>query len=387
MKRSLRAVGAVVCLAMVAAFAVPQDGLGKKRGGGGGDSGGGNSGGGNSGGGGNTGRVDRGGSRTGGGNNSGGSVGTGGTSGRVTQGGSTSGNYGGNRTGSGQSGTVILPDDPQRTLRRPSRSGNVSYGSQNNVRFDDKSYRINRARTGFLHNLDRKIDRTEGRVGVIVSPLNGAPWGYRWGYCHYNRNWRDDNFWYPYYIFDPFAYNRFVCSPWYYYPFLPPYINTTRIIVVNNYYGYNNWSGDPYYWQAPDNGTRYSDDRDSRYDRDLDYSIEDLVTAFQRNDRRSASHLIPRSGSVAIYLDGQYNYSLNPDDFYDLFMDAVENAKTTRYMIEDVRYGRGVAKVRARHDYEDPWGRSETVWHEFTLEQDRGGYVIREFGTDYDLNR
>jgi len=183
-------------------------------------------------------------------------------------------------------------------------------------------------------------------------------------------------------VFDPFAYDRFYCSPWYYYSFLPAYINTTRVIVVNNYYGYNDWQGDVYNY-----GGGYSDDGyrgNDRRDRDLDFALDDITKAFDDNDNRTASSLIPRSGSVAIFMDGKYNYSLNPDDFNDLFMDAVENAKTDKYVIESVRTNRGVARVVARHEYTDPSGDPQTVWHTYTLEEEHGQYVIREFGTDYD---
>jgi hypothetical protein len=389
MKLSWRSVGALVCLTLVVGFASPQDGLGKRRGGGGGGTSGGGSGGsgsGNSGGGNNSGgggRVDTGGGRSNGGSSGGGSRSGGGSVG----GGSRSGG------GSNSGGSITFPptnlqrdrgtNDPNRGQNqvglgraiRQSRSGTVHYGSSNNRAIDRTNFRIGRAQSGIFSQLDRRIQRSESRVGIVYGNYRGNNWGYRTGYCHWNNNWRDDNFWYPFYVFDPFSFNRFVCSPWYYYSFLPPYLNTTRIVVVNNYYNYQNFNGDRYEWRRPSNSDRY--DRN----RDLDFAIDDIVSAFEEGDRRAVNRMIPRSGSIAIFLDGRYNYSLNPDDFYDLFMDVMENSRTRRYIVEDVRTSGGVTRVTARHEYLDSWGAQQTVYHEYTLEQERGGYVIREFGT------
>jgi hypothetical protein len=87
---------------------------------------------------------------------------------------------------------------------------------------------------------------------------------------------------------------------------------------------------------------------------------------------------------VHILMDGRYAYSLGPEDFYDLFMDAVENTRTVDYRVVDVKRTRDVARVIAEHEYEDPWGRRVRVNHYIKLEYERGGYVIREFGTSED---
>ena len=85
----------------------------------------------------------------------------------------------------------------------------------------------------------------------------------------------------------------------------------------------------------------------------------------------------------AIFVDGEYTYSMEPRDFEDFLIDAVEGTRTTRYEITRVERRGREAEVQARHEYEDPWGRRAVVYHHFRLEDVRGYYVITRFGTSY----
>ncbi|AIE86751.1 hypothetical protein [Fimbriimonas ginsengisoli] len=391
-------ISATATLALLTALAMPQSGpIGKRGGSGGGGSssgggggsrgGGSGSGGGHSSGGGssnsgggssNSGggqREDRGGSR--GGSRSGGD--SGGGYGGGSQGGGGpifSGGGGGTRSGGDQGGggIVISGDQDGGTRRRhDSRSGRVQYGTNDNAYIHGRSgpVRIDRAPV-IINNgqLQRRVGQNERGVGIVRG-------GYRYGYYHYRRDWQDDWFCYPYYAFDPFRFDRCVTSPWYYYVSCPPYLNYSRVTIVN-VYPTSNWSGDNYDWRPID---QY--DRNARYE-DLDYAIEDIVDVFQNGSRRSLDRLVPRRGSVNIYTEGNYSYSLGADDFYDLYQDGMENVNTVRYQIVDVQRDRnGNARVLARHEFIDPWNQRQTVWHTYYLQRERRDYVIREFGTSY----
>lgn len=403
-----RWVATFVVVGLMAASAAPQSGPGGKRGPGGGGGGGGSqgpSGGGGSrepgGGGGGQSRPretpppDRTPSRRepggGGGGGGGTSFPTGG--GGTREPGNSGGGGGGSRGGGSGDNTPIIrggtrptntipSDGPESRGTRPqvtSRSGHTQYGTVNNsgTRGNVQVWRNDRAPI-IIDNgvLGRRVDRSEN-VRVIV---NGR--GYRVGYYHYNPRWCDDWFVYPYYIFDPWGYQR-TCyvSPWYYYVSIPAYIDSSRVIIVGNFPS-RNWVGIDYTW-----GGR--GDWDRRDDRDLDYALQDLQDAFERQDRRSANRLIPRSGRVNIYTDNRYSYSLNADDFYDLFMDGLFNAQTRRYEITRVQLSqRGdSARVTARHETTDPWGNPQVVYHTFFLDRDGRDFVIREFGTSIDNGR
>ena len=202
----------------------------------------------------------------------------------------------------------------------------------------------------------------------------------RVGYYHYYNNWCDDNFWFNWYVFDPFRSSNCFISPWYYYPHLPAYVNRRcgTIISIN----LSPWYGSYYNWRRPASYGYY--DSYSSYDYSaLDYAVEDIRRAFQDNDRRSLERLIPTRDRVAIFVDGEYTYSMEPRDFEDFMIDAVEGTRTSRYEITRVERRGREAEVQARHEYEDPWGRRAVVYHHFRLEDVRGYYVITRFGTSY----
>jgi hypothetical protein len=256
------------------------------------------------------------------------------------------------------------------------RTGTSRYNTQSNngtnQRFEFGRDRISLER-GSLPSQVRREDNIQ---------ITGANGRWRVGYYHYDNRWRDDYFCYPHYTFTPYG-NNCTVSPWYYYPQLPGYIVTNRIIYLNG--TSCNWNqGVVYNWSRDWNygNSRYDDRSDNRYDgrdRYLDESVRDIVRAFEDRDRRSLDRVVPRNGRVNIYVDGNYTYSLGSDDYYDLMVDNIFNSRTNRYDITSVRNYRGAAQVAARHDFLDSWGRRATMYHYYRLEEDRNGYYITDF--------
>lgn len=206
--------------------------------------------------------------------------------------------------------------------------------------------------------------RREDRIRIIT---NG-----RRGYVHYNPSWCDDWFYSPWYVFDPFR-SHCVVSPWYWYPHLPGYLSLSRVVYVQVPVIV---FGSSYDWNPPSRGwnnTRYTE---------LDYTVDDLVRGFERADMRLIGRLAPREGRVHYYFDGQYEYSLHAEDFYDMMSDLVEGTQTLNYRVLDVRRNRGDAVVFAEHVFLDSWGARRSNYHMIRLEErDRGRYEIAEFGT------
>ena len=75
-----------------------------------------------------------------------------------------------------------------------------------------------------MNNGNRTYQR---RVGTSQSLVVN---GYRWGYVHYRRDWRDAWFNFPCYAYTPYAYATQFPSPWYTYYSLPPYIYGNNIV-------------------------------------------------------------------------------------------------------------------------------------------------------------
>ncbi|MBV6457189.1 MAG: hypothetical protein HONBIEJF_00296 [Fimbriimonadaceae bacterium] len=196
--------------------------------------------------------------------------------------------------------------------------------------------------------------------------------GWRSGYYVDNWRWGDRGFIYPFYE-SSYYHERCVTSPWYYYSCLPGYVLSVRV-------RFGNWTliacNDRYDWGRRDRYDRYD-----RYDRELDNAIEDIQDAWENRDARALERLIPRRGNVNILLDGYFRYSINSDDYYDMMADAIWTSPTHRYEIYDVYTGRNHARVVACHTYYDAWGRSNSVFHTYVLEEGRRGYEIIEFGT------
>lgn len=196
--------------------------------------------------------------------------------------------------------------------------------------------------------------------------------GYRRGYYQYDPKFRDNWFWFKRYCYTPVI-QACVCSPWYYYAQLPPYLVLGDVMIVGA-------PIEPYYGQSYGYGSSLDDGTASNPQ--LDASLDNLVRAFRQHDASRIDPLVSPSGQVAIFMDGSYSYSLRSGDFQDMLHDAISDVRTVAYRVLDVRGADdGTVKVEAEHDAQDPWGQSQTVYHTFRLVNERGTFVIREFGT------
>lgn len=258
--------------------------------------------------------------------------------------------------------------------RVTSRSGSTQYGSQNN-------------RIGLgSHTVPVYIDtapttRSSASISFQVLRESQVYAGkFRQGYYHNNRNWRDDYFCYPYYYFEPY-WGHSVISPWYYYPNLPGYLASSRCLFltvrIGPFHGYiYDWS--PRYVSY---NPYYNVQRNTSRNEELDLAMEDLVYAFERYNIRAIDRLIDRNQNVNIFIDDQYAYTLYSDDFRDLMVDNIQATETRNYTIEQIRVNGNVARVIARHDFIDPWGRYDSTYHFYQMRRDRYGYTITDFGT------
>ncbi len=221
-------------------------------------------------------------------------------------------------------------------------------------------------------SLNVQIGRTGIRTGSRLA--FGADFGgLRIGFVSYSGGYRRGGFGYGHYFYDPYDY-ACVASPWYRYSYLPPYLDRTRVIVVNNYPSTWGWDG----WTTYD----YRSVRDDRRDEAVQDALDDLRSAFERQSEQDANRLVPQSGNVAIFNEGRYDYSLSPEDFLGMFLDGVEQSKTLSYEILEARRQGDEVRVRARHEYEDSWGARQSTIHTLTFRREGGDYVIREFGSE-----
>jgi len=268
--------------------------------------------------------------------------------------------------------------------RKDSHSGTDHYSGSNNALSVGKLSRTTfnghaptdlRSSTSG-HNLDKGDLIHRKDHPVLISG------GYRVGYYFYTPLWCDDYFWYPFYCFDCWG-AECVVSPWYYYPCLPPYVAWNRCHFYH-LAPWDAWSGDVYNWQRPYYSGNY-DVWGRGHSSEIDYAVDDIVNSFERADKQAAGRLISTDLDVAIYIDGKYSYTVNPSDFYDMFLDATQNTKTRNYEVTRVETGHDeaghdIVRVNARHEYEDPWGQVTTVDHFYELRYEGRNLVIVKFG-------
>ena len=296
----------------------------------------------------------------------GGSRGGGYASPRSTGSTSSRGGYGGYGYGGGYrapNGVTVYGGGyrPDRTGSGLSRGG--YYGGYSSSRYG----------RGYGHSgLGAQIARSRPSYGYRDSYRYGNVYGgLRYGYVSYGGYGLGVGlgFGYPYYAYDPFAFSV-VASPWYGYSYLPPYVDSSRVTVINNYAPAYDGSRD---WDRVD---------DRSASRELDDATIGLRDAFERNRESDVQSLLPQTGQVAIFNDGKYDYSLGADDFQNMFLDGIRQSKTTRYEIVDTRVRGDEVRLRARHEYTDSFGDEQTVYHTYTLRREGGRYVIREFGSE-----
>jgi hypothetical protein len=111
--------------------------------------------------------------------------------------------------------------------------------------------------------------------------------------------------------------------------------------------------------------------------------LSDLRAAWMLRDPSYLTRYIRPESYIAIYLDGQYAYSLPAQDYIDMTRDAIRAVRT-----EQIRFYR-IAKrgdtqlvVRGEHQYiDDATGVRRLVYIQYTLEQVDGRWYLIEAGS------
>jgi hypothetical protein len=203
----------------------------------------------------------------------------------------------------------------------------------------------------------------------------------RWGYHNRDPRWRDWHFGYPYYCYRPLPWQ---CgySPYYWYWCVPGYLPWNRCYVLRPTIfiiigSFVNWN----YCGIGSSGGFYSSSY-GNYSA-LDRSLSDLQDAFLYRDYRALDRLVP-NGRVEIFIDGEYVYSLDGSDYYDITADLIYSAETTDFDVVDVRRLQGNRGYLAttRHEFIDTWGAAQETYLTFTLQPSGSGYYhITQAGT------
>lgn len=301
----------------------------------------------------------------------------------------SSGSSIGSRTESSRSAStsrVVRPDS--YTLRTP--------GSTAETRRVQPSYRKEYADIGdVFKSRQEKRDSpptsgswstSDGRSGRTGSWGTGGGWyggtyGTRYGVSYYDRDyrmWHGYAFRYRHYCYD---YRPTSCYPslyCFYYDYYPPYVLYDRVIVIARL------PSSRVYVEVP----LFTYKRGSDYylsnpaDKGLWAAIRDVQQAWERSDPEFIMDHVERRSAIDVYMDGQYTYSLEEYDYYDMTRDAMSVIKTRSFDFDRVtRVDSDRYVARGTHVYTDRYGLHKTVYVTYTFQRYRTEWYIVAVGS------
>jgi hypothetical protein len=226
-------------------------------------------------------------------------------------------------------------------------------------------------------NLPALVRRTEGlnpvrwRDRYVILPVEP---GYSHGGFFVYYRFGNFRFEYGYYYIYPEPY-RVVYAPYWYYDPCPPFVSVYRVVYLPPR-PHTVLVEVPLYVETP----YYLERRPPDSQQQL---LSDLRAAWMLRDPSYLTRYIRPESYIAIYLDGQYAYSLPAQDYIAMTRDAIRAVRT-----EQIRFYR-IAKrgetqlvVRGEHQYiDDATGVRRLVYIQYTFEQVDGRWYLIEAGS------
>lgn len=199
-----------------------------------------------------------------------------------------------------------------------------------------------------------------------------------------------NNFFFPgqyhYYSYDyrpGFAYPSLYC---YYYGLFPPYIYSHRVYYVRRVFPVVVFVDIPIAVFCHDYGyydSYYSSEW--RY-RSLSGALRDVERAWERQDIDLLMDHVRHDSRVDISLKGEYAYSVDRQDYYEMTQDAMSNIRTVSFDFYQVKWHDSREAVAyGKHvyydDHDPDYGDRRTVYLKYRLEKHGDDWYITEVGT------
>lgn len=191
---------------------------------------------------------------------------------------------------------------------------------------------------------------------------------------------------YPFYSSQYDAQTDFISPYGHYYGVCAPYILSSHGFFQLPQYSYvetvvyNGSNFDRFYDSNKGNAF---DQRDfGQQEPGLLNAISELHEAFRGGDIDSLVALTDPKTEIAIFLTGEYQYSMDSNDFLDLTRDAMAGMRTIQFDLTQLhKRATGVFVVSGKHVYRDPTGHSRTVYVSYVLESLGGQWTLTQVGT------
>lgn len=202
---------------------------------------------------------------------------------------------------------------------------------------------------------------------------------------------------YRYYWYDYIPGRVYPSIYCHYYGLFPPYVEGVRVVYVSrNLYIRYTYTDLPMtildisYWDRYDRDYYYL----SAYQhRSLAYALRDVERAWETGDVRDLMQYVKRNSKIDVFIDDDYTYTVDWQDYYDMTADAMKAIRTHSFKFYNVRQ-RNDRKVVAygKHVYRDDdfrldrdrYSRDEiesTVYVSYTFERSGDNWYITEVGS------
>ncbi|MDM7461252.1 MAG: hypothetical protein P3X24_006355 [bacterium] len=228
-------------------------------------------------------------------------------------------------------------------------------------------------------NLPALVRQTEGlnayrwRDRYVWNPIDPA-----YTYSGFYVTYRLGNlrFGYQYYYIYPEPY-RVVYAPYWYYDPCPPFVVVYRVVYLPpRFHPHTVLVEVPFYVETPYYLERRPPDERQRL-------LSDLRAAWMLRDPTYLERYIRPNSYIAIYLDGQYAYSLPAQDYIEMTRDAIRAVKTEQLRFERTAMrGEHQLVVRGEHQYlDEATGVRRVVYITYTFERVDGRWYLIEAGS------
>lgn len=226
-------------------------------------------------------------------------------------------------------------------------------------------------------DLPALVRRTEGlnpsrwRDRYIIAPVDPA---YTYSGFYVSYRFGNLRFGYQYYHVYPDPY-RVVYAPYWYYDPCPPFVVLYRVVYLPPR-PHTVLVEVPIFVETP----YYLERRPRDSQQQL---LSDLRAAWMLRDPSYLTRYIRPDSYIAIFLDGQYAYSLPAQDYIDMTRDAIRAVRTEQIRFyRTTRRGETQLVVRGEHHYiDDATGVRRLVYIQYTFEQVDGRWYLIEAGS------
>ena len=132
---------------------------------------------------------------------------------------------------------------------------------------------------------------------------------------------------------------------------------------------------------------RRNDDTRWRNDPEVKRSVYDIEDAWRNEDIALLAPLTDPQTRIAIFSRGQYDYSIDANDYLDMTRDFMRSVQTTGFDAYRVNYRSGAYQILAKHTYRDRDGRARTAYLTIALERIADRWTITQIDSSPDRPR